>query len=288
MAYFYLAAAMITGMVNTLGGTLYNRKVSDCKDTTAIYNLAHIISVIIGWAIFFAVTPDFSLSVLPYSILFGVCYSISCGCLVPAYKNGSAALTGLILQLSVISASVWGFIFWNSPVTPLSVGGIVLVVVSMVLCFYEKGGEKKKITGKWIFFVSLVFIGNSTCTIVQKTQQLDFDGKYGPQFMLLSVLISSIIYIIVFAKSDKTDIKKTLRRGWYFPVIAGSCNTVMNLFVILLATSSLSPTVVYSTLGVGGITIATLFSAFVLKEKIEKHQYIGIAVGALAVLILSL
>lgn len=288
MAYFYLVAAIFTGMVNTLGGTVYNRKVKGLRATVPLYNLIHIISVVIGWTVFFIITPEFSLAVIPYSILFGVCYALSCGCLVTAYKHGSAALTGLILQLSVISASVWGFIFWGSPVTLLSVVGIILVVVSMVLCFLEKGGEKKKITGKWIFFVSLVFIGNSTCTIVQKTQQLDFGGKYGPQFMLLSVLVGSVIFVVAFLKSDKTDIKATLKRGWYFPVIAGSCNAVMNLFVILLATSSLSPTVVYPTLGVGGITIATLFSAFVLKEKIEPHQYAGIAVGALAVLILSL
>ena len=82
--------------------------------------------------------------------------------------------------------------------------------------------------------------------------------------------------------------KPAMKKSWYFPIIAGSCNVVLNLFVLLLASTSLSPSLIYPVIGVGGLMIVTLISLFVFKEKLRWQQWLGIGIGAVATALLSI
>ena len=63
---------------------------------------------------------------------------------INALKHGPAALTSLLISLSLIVTTVWGFFFWNAEVTPIVIIGLILVIVSMVLCLYSKGEKSEK------------------------------------------------------------------------------------------------------------------------------------------------
>ena len=54
-----------------------------------------------------------------------------------------------------------------------------------------------------------------------------------------------------------------------FPVAAGVTNVLLNLAVIILATSELSPSLIYPVLAVGGLAVTMLFSIFAFKEKLK-------------------
>jgi drug/metabolite transporter (DMT)-like permease len=71
-------------------------------------------------------------------------------------------------------------------------------------------------------------------------------------------------------------------------MIAGVCNFALNFFVILLASSSLSPSLIYPVMSVGSLACITVASIFLFKEKMKWWQWLGVAIGAMAVTILSL
>jgi drug/metabolite transporter (DMT)-like permease len=60
------------------------------------------------------------------------------------------------------------------------------------------------------------------------------------------------------------------------------------MFVVLLASTPLSPNVIYPTVAVGCLVINSIASAFVFKEKLAWWQWVGILVGAVAVTLLSI
>jgi multidrug transporter EmrE-like cation transporter len=105
--------------------------------------------------------------------------------------------------------------------------------------------------------------------------------------MFLATGLSAATACILYATKKKVNAKLILKRSWYFPVLAGSLNAVLNLFVILLATSTLSPNLIYPVLSIGGLMLTILVSAFIFKEKLRWWQWIGIAVGIVAILLLS-
>lgn len=291
MPYALLITATVFLSASGICATFYNRKNTDKKDTAAIYNLIQLISVFLFWLIKFLTNPEINLEVVPYSILFTLGYTAAVAASVSAYREGSLVLSSLIMQLSMITTSIWGFFFWNSPVTPTVIIGLLLVVLALWLCLYqgkEERGEKKKITPKWIFYISLFFVGNSLASITQRTQQINFDSAYGDFLMAVATGIGVAACAVLYLRSDKTDSKAIVRSSWYIPTISGATNFVINLIVIILATSTLSPTLIYPFMAVGSLAITTVVSIFIFKEKMRWWQWIGVAVGALAIILLSI
>lgn len=289
MDYVLLVGAVFfIASISVLAG-FYNRRTEDKKDASALYSLIFISSVLCYWFISFAL-DGFALNVkvIPYSLLFSAGYTTCIVSLVYALKCGPVGLTSLFLQLSIISATVWGFFFWGTEPTFLVIIGLIMVVISIWLCLYEKKDEDKKINLKWLFFISLAFFGNATGTIVQKTQQLKFNGQYGSFFMLGAMIFAFLYCLYAYLRSDKSDSVKILKSAAPFPLAAGIFNGTSNLFIIILATSPLSPSLVYSVIGVGGLMVTTLFSVLVFKEKMNIQKWLGLIIGTVAIGILSI
>ena len=134
----------------------------------------------------------------------------------------------------------------------------------------------------------MAFLGNAGCTIVQRTQQLQFNGEYGNMLMAFATFFSLIASAVIFFIGNNDGNKTVVKKSWYLPAIAGVCNVALNFFVILLASSSLSPSFIYPVLGVGGLAVVSLFSVFAFKEKLLWQQWLGMVLGAVATVLLSL
>ena len=132
------------------------------------------------------------------------------------------------------------------------------------------------------------FAGNGMAAIVARTQQMDFDGNLRGQFMTMAIAFALVISIIMYVLSDKRDTKAIIKTAGYVPALAGIINVFHNLIVLVLAVSPISPSLVYPVISVGGIIIVALFSFFFMKEKISLIQWIGIALGAAATVLLSI
>ena len=130
-------------------------------------------------------------------------------------------------------------------------------------------------------------VGNAGCSITQRTQQIHFNGQYGNFLMMLATAISVIICLADYLKSDKIDSVKILKKSWYIPTFAGGFNGILNLCVILLATSTLSVSLIYPVISIGSLMLTTIFSAIVFKEKMFWWQWLGVVIGMIAVGILS-
>ena len=289
--YLYLIGAALAAASVNLCGTLYNKKNVDKRDVTPLYNLLFAISAIVGWGIIYAFDFSFEPKVLLYSIGFGVFYTIALLGMINAFKTGSASLTSLVVQLAIIGVSIWGFIFWNVVVTPITVVGLALVVLCLCFCLYNgknTEAQEKKISGKWLFFATLTFLGNAGCSIVQKYEQIAFEGKHGAQLMVFAMLLTALVCLVIYCKSDRTDSKQILLSWGWIPPLAGIGNVLLNLFIILMSMTSLSPAVVYPVVGVGSLMLTTFASVFAFKEKLSRWRWIGISLGAVATALLSI
>ena len=288
MPYLYLIGAV--GFVSSANivASFYNRKHGD---KTTLYNLVYAIAVWLIWTVLYAFNFSFDAQVLWYSLGFGISYAVGVIGLVYALK-GPVALTSLFVQMSLIGTTTWGFLFWDSKFTaPVGVG-LALVVVSLFLCLYKgkkKEGEENKFSWVWLISAICAFVGNAGCTIIQRSQQTAFDGQHGEMLMSFATLVSLLVSLVLYLRGDKTGHTRVLRSpAIAYPIAGGLSNLLLNICVMKLATSVLSPSLIYPVIAVGGLAVVTLFSLFVFKEKMRWWQWLGIAIGAVAVALLSL
>ncbi len=291
MPYLYLIATVFLSGLYSIIGAFFNKKNSGIEGSSSFYSFLISCSVLLFWLVVFLFDRTFDTKVIIYSLLFGICYAVSTTAYILALKTGAIVLTGLFSQLSLIGTTIWGFFFWGAKFTPLVAIGIILVCLAIWLCLYKgksEGKNEKKFNFKWLIFVCLHFLANAGCAIVQKTEQIDFNGNYGNFFMLIGVAFSTVTCLVVWLRDDKSQSLKVLKTSFYMPVIAGVANGGLNLFVILMATTYLSPSLIYPVIGVGGLMIVTLFSKFAFKEKLRWWQWLGVLIGAIAVAVLSI
>ena len=288
MPYIYLVLSVFMSASSSVFGKLFNRKNDNAKDSTIFYNFLLTISVFAGWGILYATDFSFEKNVIWYSILFAVCYTVCNLGSINALKYGPTTLTSLLISLSLIVTTIWGFIFWDAKVTIPVLIGLVLVACAITLCLYSKEKDKKAFSWKWLFYVVLAFFGNAGCTIVQRTQQVQYNGQHGNMLMLFATGFSALAYLFIYLKSDRSDTPVMLKNSWWAPICAGVFNLILNVLVMLLAVSSLSPSLIYPVIGVGALAVITIFSLLVFKEKMRWWQWLGVLIGAVAVLLLSL
>lgn len=291
MSYFYLILAVISTSLGSVFCEFYNRKSVGYKNATQLFNFIRLSSTLIVWGVLFAFDFSFEWGVLWYSLGFGLCFALVNVCIIYAFQYGSVALTSLILQTSLIGVTIWGLIFWNAPFTTLVVVGLILVLISLALCIFDKKTDEKvtqKNFGKWLFFAVAAFIGNAGCSIIQREQQMVYAGKHGSMMMVFAVLISTLICLFLYLRCDRKNCQPVPKCNLAFPIATGVINSMLNLFVIILATSELSPSLIYPVLAVGGLAVTMLFSIFAFKEKLKWWQWIGIVIGAVAIALLNM
>lgn len=296
MPYLYLVLSVFGISANGIFGEIYNRKNEGRKEPTTLYNLLFVCATILLWGVYFAIDRTFDAKVLLYAVPMGVCYSLAAASNIYAIKYGSVVLTSLILQLSLIGVTIWGFIFWGDEASVLSVVGLVLAVAALVLCLYEKKDKKevaveeagqKRVSAKWIILVAVMFFANAASTIIQRTQQTAYNKAYAPELMFFAMLEGGILYFLLFMKGDKSEAKLMAAKTGWLPALSGGANFCLNFCVILLATSDIKSSIVYPVISVGGLAVSSLASAFLFKERLHWWQWLGMAVGALAVVFLS-
>jgi multidrug transporter EmrE-like cation transporter len=71
-------------------------------------------------------------------------------------------------------------------------------------------------------------------------------------------------------------------------MLCGAANGAVNLFVILLSTNKMNPSLMFPLISAGGIVITSLVSIFVYKEKLSLLQYIGVVMGIGAIVFMNL
>ena len=286
MPYLILIFSTLCVSSSSLIGSLYNRKNEGRTGADGIYNLILTLSALAVWGIASCFSFRFHLPTLLFSLGFGLSYAITHFSTLRALRYGSVSMTSLASQFSLIGTAIWGVLFWGDDLAWTGMVGLVLVAFSLVLCL-RNTNEEKTVDKKWLFYALLMLLGNMGCVVIQKSQIRAYGEEYGNMLMLFAMLFSSLVVFVAFLRSDKRDIKPILKKSAHLPVLAGVCNAVLNLCVVYMA-MRLPSGLVYPVIAVGGIGICVLASMLFFREKISRIQWLGLAVGTVAVLFLSI
>lgn len=287
MNYVVLIVSCFSIAISSFLGGFYSRKNGEQRGAVPFYTLIYMITATVGWAILYGLEPGFEPGALLYSLIFAIGFTGANIMTLLAARCGPVSLTNLFLQLALIATALWGIFFWNAPWN-LTVGlGLLLVVVSLVLILVQKG-KGEKITLKWLLLAFCSFLFNATCAIAGKAQQVAYEGKYGNMTMFFAIVLSTVICLIRYLMERPQNPGALLKKSGWLPVAGGGLNVLHNFLVLVLARSTMSSSLVYPALAVGGIGINAVAAWLILKERLSLRQWLGLGFGALAAVLLSL
>ncbi len=289
LPYLFLLGAMTGSAMNNIVNSEYTRRNAARKNISGIYNVVVTGSASLYWLVLFLTDFSFEPKVLLFSLFYGIFYTMAFLGLFFALSCGSVSLTAFVKQLSLIAVSFWGFFFWDTPLNVTTIIGMLLIILALYLCFKpDKAHHGHGVSLKWVFFSCLLLVGNAGCSITQKYQQMIFDKQHGNMFMFFGVLISALVSGIIYLRGEKCRVRDLARHTILYPMGGGLCSGFLNLFIMLLINSTMSESIIFPGIAVGGLIITTIYSLVVYKEELYPRQWAGLGVGALALVFLNL
>lgn len=237
---------------------------------------------------FFLVTSkniSWNPGIIPYSIAFALSFAAACLFSLLAFANGPLSLSSLMISYSLMIPTFYGILFLKEPISVCFVIGLALLAISLFLV--NKKNDNCHGTPKWLLFVFLSFAGNGLCSTFQKMQQLVFDGGYKNEFMILSLAIVFLIFVIAALVKNRGDFKSNLYHARFTAVAAGAMNGVVNMLVMVL--SGMMPvSVMFPLISAGGIIVTYVVSKVFYKENLTKMQFVGFLTGLASIVFLNI
>lgn len=295
MDYLYLVLGMCGMAGLSVFAAFYNKKNASRTGVSRLYTLMVVFFALLGWCVMYALDFSFEARVLPYSALYGVGYATAMLGVIGALGTGSVALTAFVKQFSFVIVSIWGYFFFPDEHFSLRAGiGLALVALSMYLCLVSGKGEKGKdgrsaVSLRWLVYAVMILGGNALCSLLQKYQQMAYPGEHKSMLMVFGVAFALVVATLFAVKEKKTHWRSAVKSSFYFPLLAGCCSLLLNLTILLLATSEiLSSGFVFSGIAVGGMVVTLLASLLVFRERLSLRQWAGIVIGTGALVFLNI
>ncbi len=225
--------------------------------------------------------------------LYGGMFVATMLCYYRAMQIGPLSYTTFFFSASMLIPSLTGILFWKEPFTWQMAVGICLFLTAFYLIGSSGGKSDQKISGKWIVLCFLSWLGNGCCSLVIKAQQMVMKGRQSEEVLIVAFSSAALIALLIYAwmricsersaGGDALLLRSSL--GWL--ILAAAGNGVGNGLVTYL--SSRIPGAYLYPMVLGGMLMAvTLYSIFVLKEKISKQGAAGIVFGFAAIVVMNM
>ncbi|MCJ8211136.1 EamA/RhaT family transporter [Mucilaginibacter sp. RS28] len=191
-------------------------------------------------------------------------------------------------RISLVIPLIAAFLFFGEAFTPVKFAGIAVGFVAMGLLLFRSHAPvaETKVTFPWLYPL-LVFAGFGVIDILFKKLSQTTSITFGTSLFLVYVLafvlsLAVLIYLVLIKKA------KFLWMHILFGWMLGVAN-FGNILFYLLAHRALAhnPSLVFTTMNIGVITLGTLVGTIVFKEKTTWLNRIGIILAIIAVIIIT-
>jgi transporter family protein len=213
-----------------------------------------------------------------------------------AFASGPLLLTNSILALYLVIPITFGLIFWQETLSFLTVGGLLLFMVSVLLItnstYYEKEDEKK-IQLRWLFLVLAAFLANGiTSTVSKQAARISPDTNR-------EYLLSGRVFVIIIAllvrlawrlwqrrKKQPLELVWKDKRFLLLNLISGLSMGVANILFMTSVADSASALFFPATQAFG-IIFMFVFSRLIFKERLSQKALAGFIMIVVAIMLIG-
>ena len=203
-----------------------------------------------------------------------------------ALALGNVSLSVLITNFSMVLTTLVSYVVFDDPISPLRFFGIILTIISFVICCKvtggNRGGKKWLITsvGAMLFLT----MGTLASKAFGESAYKDENMASISCMYIFSAIFGIIIYPIV--KKGETETFKISFKMFKYAVLTGLSLAVYQ-WVYTYALKTIDGTFLFPAQTGGLIIMSALSSAIIFKDKFTKRQITGLVLGIIALIIMN-
>jgi drug/metabolite transporter (DMT)-like permease len=238
-----------------------------------------------------SVTPMnvFHESFFPIAVFLGIVFISSLFVISETTAKQGISVAQVANRMSVVVPISIAILFYGDGISVSKIIGIILAIMAVYLVSHKE--TQGKVADKfWWLFPLIIFICSgiidSSINYAQRNllNDLNFDAFLSTIFATAFVFGFIVLLYQLIIKKEKFQLK-AIPAG----LILGTINFGTMYFIIsALNTNVLEPSVLFPINNLSILTLSTVVSVIVFKEKLSSKNWIGIGLSLLAILILGL
>lgn len=285
MKYLFLAVSILLSVANACLLRGFANKSKGKPYSAFLFNTGVNATWIVILTISYLLNGNgFSKGALAFGIAYGIILFLFLFFKTQSMAEGPVSLSTLIASCAFVISTWFGVVYANETINVFQIIGMLLLLVSLVLCVNpKKSGEK--LSAKWFMYCFGFFIAGGLIGILYKIFGKS-PSKNDVDAMLLSAsIVSSLLFFIMGIIRDGKNCSVYFNKvSVVFMICCGFASCLYIRMNVSLA--NLIPSVVFFPVSNGGMVIlSTLAGKVFFKEKLNKIQLCGIALGCIAVVI---
>ncbi len=222
--------------------------------------------------------------------VFGLTTAIQSVFNMRAIETGPYSYTTVLGSLSMIIPALSGAVLWDEKISAVQIVGIVLMAACFVLSANFKGDEKKA-TLRWLLYCLVSFFTTGAIGVMQKWHQNTGFKDELDAFLVIAFAVSFVFSIVTALVCRKRDGAGAEGKKLTAPVplalmaVAGAGIALCNKLNLYLS-GAMDSAVFFPVFNGSILMLVTLVAVVFFKERLTGKQWIGMAVGACAVILL--
>ena len=240
------------------------------------------------------------ITVVPFILVMAAAGIINQAAMLAASRSmtlGPSSPAWAILQSSMVLPFLYSLLFWGERAGAFQIIGLPLTLAAIVLLSGWSIGMGKAAQAdpnysagysRWLVMVALAFILNGIQQIffLIPSHVPAWREVYSAR-VFIGQAASTLFFLVLFLFS-----RQKITRGHVLVALPLTCCVIFGQLVFLLGADILAEGglsgIAFPFVVVGIILVFTLYSRFVLKDEVTAKQWIGVVVGVLGILLLSL
>lgn len=287
MSYFIMFVSIFLSVVNACILRQYGAVDKKGFNVYLFNTGVSVVWILIMSTLFFASGNTLNPEALFYGGIYGIILFTFLLFKTQSMANGPVSLTTLIGSCAFVIATAFGVICCGESVNAMQLIGMTLLLVSLFFCVNPKKSTEK-LTKKWIKYCLGFFLAGGFVGILYKLFGKSQASGERETMLLTAAIVSTLLFFIFgLTEAKRNGVKvKPPKAVIPFMLLSGivSCAYIR----LNLSLSAVIPSVIFFPVSNGGMVILSTIAGRVLfKEKLTTMQYIGIALGCIAVVVIG-
>jgi drug/metabolite transporter (DMT)-like permease len=210
-----------------------------------------------------------------------------------ALNTGAASLGTLIYSCGFLVPIFYSALFLDESITLYQLIGILLLAISFGFIIPPKKGERFSL--KWLMFAVLSMLGSGSVAVVQKIHQSSAHRGELTMFLIIAFICSFVFSAVSLLVEKKKDVAQAEERAnksrvWLLGALfaAAGVGIALNNLINLYLSGVVASAVFFPIVNGGGLILITAASVALFKEKLTARQWLGLALGIAATLLLCI
>ena len=288
--FFLLLLPVLVATKVLLQGHYSKARVRSLCDTFFLTGFIFASIAAITGALFFRILP--SASTILFALLFGVVNYVYQFSYASAFRAGPVSLTSIICNFNMIVIVPFSALVFKEEIGPFQWIGFAFVAAAMVLLNKPSDGTEKKANLKWLLLSLLTMVTSGFTGILQSAYGKYFPSEEKNSFIVIGYIVAALLcFATAFSvqKIKKTDFFKVDPKFIGGIAVIGAALGLYNILIIEVQARQYFPaSVLFPVLSVLNFIMTLAASILFLKERIRLRQWIGVLVGACAVVLMNL